>query len=298
LGKGVVHWGPSWREVLEDMEVSPDFLVLDEAERESYDYIHRRVGEMDVYFVRNRTMAAKSLDCVFRVDGTQVRIWNPVTGLIEPAFRCDRAGGRSRVRVNLPAAGSMFVGFSPASGDSLMRQSPAFQVATEIPVTGPWSLSFPAGWGVKQGTRSIAQLASWTDSDEVAVKYFSGTATYATTIELPENVRSGEPDLSIDLGEVREMAEVFLNDKSLGIVWTPPYRVKLGDAARSGKNELRVEVTNLWANRLIGDLTHPEHGIHTRTNMAGTFKAGDEPLPSGLLGPVRIVTMQTQHHGH
>jgi hypothetical protein len=245
---------------------------------------------MDVYFVRNQTMESKSLDCVFRADGTVARFWNPVTGVIGPAFRSVIDGGGRKLRVDLPPAGSVFVVFTPAaSGGLLAAQPAALRQSIVLPVSGPWSLDFPDGWGVKDGARLIDQLASWTASDEVAVKYFSGTATYTTTIELPEDVISKGADLSIDLGDVKEMAEVFLNGKSLGIVWTPPYRLKLGDAVRPGKNELKIEVANLWANRLIGDLTHPEQGTYTRTNMAQAFKAGDAPLTSGLLGPVGIV---------
>lgn len=290
LGKGVVHWGPSWRQVLEGMEVSPDFLVIDKAERDNYDYIHRRVGDdMDVYFVRNQTMEQKSLDCEFRVDGSQARIWDPVTGVTGPAVRCETGRGGSKLRVNLPPAGSVFVVFTPASGVPSIPQGPALQAAIDMPVTGPWKLSFPDGWGVKDGARSIDQLTSWTDSDEAAVKYFSGMATYTTTIEIPSEAVSKGSGLSIDHGDIKEVAEVFINGKSLGIVWTPPYRLKLGNAVRPGKNELKVEVANLWANRLIGDLTHPEKGTYTRTNMVQAFKAGDVPLPSGLLGPVRIL---------
>ena len=287
LGKGMVHWGPSWRQVLEGMEVTPDFLVLDEKERDNYDYIHRRVDDMDVYFVRNQTLAAKSLDCMFRSGGSQAQLWNPVTGVVGPAMRGETANGGMKLRVDLPPAGSVFVIFKPAAGGTLIPQPPAPQAAADVPVTAPWKLSFPDGWGVKEGARSLDPLTSWTDSDEVAVKYFSGTATYTNTIDIPEGMR--REGLSIDLGDVKEVAEVFLNGRPLGIVWTPPYRLKLGNAIRPGENELKVEVTNLWANRLIGDLTHPEKGTYTRTNMTQAFKTGDEPLPSGLLGPVRIL---------
>jgi hypothetical protein len=173
-------------------------------------------------------------------------------------------------------------------GQQLIVPSPN-SGASMIDFIDPAAAEFPAGWGIKDGARQIDRLAPWTDSEEVPVKSFAGTATYTTTIELPEAALS-DKTLSIDLGDAKEMAEVFLNGKSLGIVLTPPYRVSLGGAARPGKNELKVQVTKLWANRIIGDITHPEQGTFTRTNMAGAFKAGDTPLPSGLLGPVTILT--------
>ena len=61
----------------------------------------------------------------------------------------------------------------------------------------------------------------------------------------------------LELGEVREIAEVWLNGKPLGILWKKPFTVALGAAARPGDNLLEIEVVNLWPNRLIGDQQLP-----------------------------------------
>ncbi len=94
------------------------------------------------------------------------------------------------------------------------------------------------------------------------------------------------------------MAEVYLNGKSLGILWAPPYRIDITDAARTGKNKLVVEVANTWSNRLVGDTKLPENERFCRTNMTHslTWEAPWEETPlleSGLLGPVRLVTAKT-----
>jgi hypothetical protein len=94
--------------------------------------------------------------------------------------------------------------------------------------------------------------------------------------------------LYLDLGEVREIAEVRVNGRNLGILWKQPFRVALGAAARPGWNELEVEVTNLWPNRLIGDQHVAPEGRLTRTNIA-KFNADSPLLSSGLLGPVTVV---------
>jgi hypothetical protein len=100
--------------------------------------------------------------------------------------------------------------------------------------------------------------------------------------------------LWLDLGEVKELAEVRVNGKSLGVLWTYPFRVSVSGAVHEGRNELEVRVTNLWPNRLIGDARLPREKRLTRTNVEKFDqppKGGGEHrlLPSGLLGPVRLL---------
>jgi len=118
------------------------------------------------------------------------------------------------------------------------------------------------------------------------VKYFSGAATYRKTFEVPAAWLNGRHPLMLNLGEVRELAEVSLNGRSLGITWHPPYKVDMASAVKSGANTLEIKVTNLWVNRLIGDQQHG--AIKYIFTVLPTYKA-DAPLhPSGLLGPVTV----------
>ena len=131
-----------------------------------------------------------------------------------------------------------------------------------------------------------ARLASWTGNADPGIRYYSGTATYTGRFPLPERLDASQP-LYLDLGDVREIAEVRVNGQNLGILWKKPFRVALGAAARTGWNQLEVAVTNLWPNRLIGDQQLPPEKRLTRTNIT-KFKADSPLLPSGLLGPVTI----------
>ena len=94
-------------------------------------------------------------------------------------------------------------------------------------------------------------------------------------------VRNPDPDNPVP------GAEVYVNSRSVGVVWTPPYRVDISAAARPGVNKLKVEVINLLANRLIGDRAYPTGGRHTKSNIQA-FWADSPLLPSGMLGPVRV----------
>ncbi|MFM9936577.1 MAG: glycosylhydrolase-like jelly roll fold domain-containing protein [Novosphingobium sp.] len=129
----------------------------------------------------------------------------------------------------------------------------------------------------------LPQLADWSKHADAGVRYFSGTATYRQVFKLPAKTAKY---LVLDLGEVREMAEVIVNGKSAGILWKPPYRADLTGFVKPGNNTLEVRVTNLWVNRLIGD-EQPGAKPITFTKIM-TYRA-DAPLrPSGLIGPVTL----------
>ena len=135
-------------------------------------------------------------------------------------------------------------------------------------------------------------LTDWTQRNEPGIRFYSGTATYSKTFQLPDSAnRAGGSELFLDLGEVCELAEVKLNGKSLGVVWTPPFRVKIGDAVKAGDNRLEVEVVNFWPNRIIGDAALPEAQRRTRTNVR-KLTAESRLMKSGLLGPVRLMESQ------
>ena len=135
-------------------------------------------------------------------------------------------------------------------------------------------------------------LTSWSENSDPGVKYFSGKATYAKTLEAPADWFKPEAHLWLDLGDVKNLAEVAVNGKSLGIVWKPPFRVEVTDAMKPGANTLAIGVTNLWVNRLIGDQQPNVVKKYTFTTPLfgrGFYQAGSPLLPSGLLGPVRVL---------
>jgi hypothetical protein len=135
----------------------------------------------------------------------------------------------------------------------------------------------------------LPSLKSWTEFDVPKLKYYSGTLQYTRDIILDTNRLAAGLHLWLDLGEVHELAEVILNGQNLGVLWKPPWRVDLTSAARPGKNTLVVRVTNFWPNRVIGDQFLPAAQRVTRTNIRKLTR--QTPLtPSGLLGPVQLVT--------
>jgi hypothetical protein len=177
-------------------------------------------------------------------------------------------------------------------------------------VSNPWKVSFNPIWG---GPENIVfdKLVDWTSRPEEGIKYYSGIATYHNVFKLSENVAADKKsDIYLDLGEVNNLARVWINGKDMGVVWTAPFRIKITDAIVSGENKIDIEVANLWPNRLIGDEKKPDDGIKDnqwpdwllngkpRTSGRYTFttfkhyKEDSQLLKSGLLGPVKIISMK------
>jgi hypothetical protein len=180
---------------------------------------------------------------------------------------------------------SWFVVFrSPLEGTRIATEKsfPDFRTVAEIP--GPWKVSFNPDWG---GPESITfdQLQDWTARPEEGIKYYSGTATYHKTFDLPPG-KTGKR-LYLTLGKVNCLAEVRLNGRSLGVVWCAPWRLEVTEGMKLRDNELEIDVVNLWPNRLIGDAGLPPEKRFTKTNVR-TYQAGSPLLPSGLLGPVKL----------
>jgi hypothetical protein len=180
-------------------------------------------------------------------------------------------------------------------------------------IAGSWSLNFPTNWGAPPSV-TLDKLISWTDHTNNGVRYFSGTATYEKQIEIPAERLSAGRELWLDLGDVKDFAEVSLNGHDYGVLWKPPFRVNITAEAKSGTNQLVVKVTNLWPNRLIGDeqlppdcewngkqlKAWPQWFLDGKPSPTGrlTFTTwhhwdkNDKPLVSGLLGPVRLQTAE------
>ncbi|MBL9205705.1 MAG: hypothetical protein JNN01_11505, partial [Opitutaceae bacterium] len=186
-------------------------------------------------------------------------------------------------------------------------------VATAVPapmaVDGPWQLQFPRDRGAPDSL-TLPKLQSWSKHPNAGVAHFSGTATYCTSFDIDAGLLRPHRRLELDLGTVKNVAEVTVNGQKLGILWKPPFCIDITDTINGGRNRLEVRVTNLWPNRLIGD-EHKDpdsEWLDTRLKrwpdwlLAGkpspsgrlTFstrrhwKKSDALLPSGLLGPVTL----------
>jgi len=292
-GKGKIIWGRSLRDILKSRGIGPDFSAFGERSdvQHPLDYIHRRTAGADIYFVCNKLDRSEEASCVFRVADRTPELWMPDIGEIQPCrFERDDEGN-TRVPLRLAPCGSVFVVFRD-NADAGMPTDKAHAPEQARDIEGPWQVRFPPGWGAP-ASKTFEELVSWTDVEDEGVKYFSGVATYRNEFEVAADQLSSDHRLWLDLGRVRFVAEVNVNGQNVGILWKPPFRVEITDAAKPGANELVVEVANTWSNRLVGDAC-TEGTDYCRTNIAKSLTWQvpwkDTPLlQSGLLGPVTLV---------
>jgi len=287
LEKGLVFWGLPLSEVLPAIGLVKDFEPSRSLDSD-YAWIHRRSDDADIYYISNRTDQAQELAARFRVSGKEAELWHADTGKIEPAGYAI-ADGRTTVPLHLAERESVIVVFRHPT-DQASRAVPRAREATLLTLGGPWDVSFPPNWGAPAGL-TLANLESWSANADPGVKYFSGTATYAKTVSEPESwVRPGAR-VFLDLGSVKDLAEVSVNGHALGILWKPPYRMDVTDALVPGTNQLEIKVTNEWTNRQIGDrLGPPEKHVLTSDPVAAFGRRPAVLGDAGLLGPVTVVS--------
>ncbi len=282
-GKGKVVPGKDANPVLASLGVAPDFEYDKTGQGMDIMFVHRHLPDAEIYFLSNRSETPRTMNATFRVTGKHPEIWHADTGRTEPvSFRIEN--GRTMVPLELEGNGSVYVVFRQSTSE-LAGTAPSSLETKLTTLDGSWDVRFAPNLGAPEKIK-LEQLGSWTENKAPGVKYFSGTAAYTKSFDLPTVWLNNGHRLVLDLGDVRELAEVTVNGRSLGVAWHPPYKVDITSAVRSGTNMLEIKVTNLWVNRLIGD-QQPGATKYTFTVMP-TYKA-DAPLrPSGLLGPVTV----------
>ena len=243
--------------------------------------------------------------------GPEVPTWELALSAESPATS---PAGQSKIENRKPKI--LLVAWQPGTYTmaTAAGKSSTVQVGAEakaLPVEGPWQVRFPAGWGAPAEI-TLPKLDSWTDSGNPGARYFSGTADYTKEIDLPAGALGPDSVLLLDLGVVKNFAQVKVNGRDLGILWKPPFRVDVTGILRPGRNRVEVQVTNLWTNRLIGDEQEPEDcewlpGGNLKAWPAWFLEGKPRPsknrlcfttwkhytkdsplLESGLLGPVVI----------
>lgn len=246
--------------------------------------LHRRTPDADIYFISNQSAGARTLEATFRVDGRAPELWRAETGQSH-ALSYEQTDAGVRTPLTLAGHEAVFVVFNkPAKQRSWIATSgKSRDLAT---LEGPWRVTFEAGRGAPEST-VLDQLISWPDAADPGVKYFSGAGAYHKTVRIKREWLKGGQRVELDLGEVKELASVSVNGKPVATAWHAPYRVDITSALRPGDNSLSIEVVNLWPNRLIGDKQPGAKPVAVAPTSP--YRADSPLLPSGLLGPVRLV---------
>jgi len=339
-----------WAKIYAENTIPIDLKI---GSRTDITYVHRKTAKEDIYFFYNPDSVAQTFDCSFNIQEKIPELWNPMTGETKRLAKFSNINGITSASISLTSEGSVFIVFreptnqlpvvtsttgNPPAPDFFLtkEKKPCMVVSKngnyssvvsgiqnwvvevkDIPqpilLNGSWKVSFNKESGY-EGEETFASLTDWKDHARDGIKYYSGTAVYTKSFVVSKNLKRAERKFELDLGKVCIAAKVILNGKDLGVVWMPPYKLDITDALVVGSNELQIEVTNLWTNRLIGEERFPDTSgfsvdanvpakempdwyVNNQPQPAGQrttfttqpfYKATDPLVSSGLIGPVVI----------
>ncbi len=283
-GRSNVSTTHSLSEAIRSADLQPDFISSDS----TVTFRHRRLPQGgNIYWLSKTAGEAQTVTVSMKMSGRLPLCFNPETGAVDPVSYT-MSDNRTMVTMRMKKDDACFiVATEPTSEDVYER--PATQEQEVLRLSTPWKVAFQEHRGAP-ATTTIDSLVSLSSLEEPGIKYFSGIATYSNSFRWKH---SNMKHLWLDLGDVADMAEVWLNGQCLGIVWRSPYRIDISTALRKGDNRLEVKVANRWVNRLIGDV-QPDcaHPIAWVDASEPYYKADGPLLPSGLLGPVRILQVK------
>jgi len=287
LGKGKVLKAPYLQESFENIGIERDLTVKEPAGSyaKGITYTHRTMPGKEIYFIANQQEKERALEFSFRAAGASVELYDAVSNERWQPASWKTEKGRVTLPLKLLPNASVFVTINAAPAAETLATSRKTDGLKPLSLLeGNWKVVFDAKAGGPATPVIFKTLSSWHNHIDTLINYYSGTATYIKTFQYK---LKKEEKVWLDLGRVANLAEVKVNGISCGIVWTPPYLVDISKAIRKGENELKVEVTNTWANRLMGDQRLPVNKRITQTTAP--YRLEGKPLQeAGLFGPVQL----------
>ena len=268
-----------------DFEI--DFTFEELRKNKGLTFLHRKIGNTDLYFVTNIQDTPVSLPVNFRVQNKNVWNWNPYNGDINQLFHYSKSASGTKIPVKLAPwestiivfeegieiphvsktnmskivavsekvivtevsnNGSYFMNIVHDSQESFMTHE-VFDLPSPMVINGNWELTLESDYFPKV-TKELKYLSSWTENEET--KHFSGTAKYSIDFEIPDEYINPDLKLEIDLGKLGNVAEVLVNGKKAGTVWMKGQKCEISHLLKKGRNKLIVLVTNTNINRVSG----------------------------------------------
>lgn len=286
LGKGRVLRGAYHAATFNDLGLMRDVIAFDSAGQRAKNiaWTHRTQAGEEIYFISNQQDVRRVINLSLRAEGRLPELYDPVTDKTREAssWRFDQQ--RTVLPIRLERNGSVFIILrKPATTNKREEGNNWIDAEIAQTLSVQWKVTFSEDFGGPKDPVYFDSLVDWTSRPEFGIRHYSGTAAYTASFDWTDS-RAGTM-VWLDLGKVANLAEVSVNGVSCGVAWTPPYRVDVTGALKSGRNDVTIAVTNTWANRLIGDHALPEKERITWTRAP--FRLQGKPLlEAGLLGPV------------
>ncbi|MDR7211606.1 glycosyl hydrolase [Flavobacterium piscis] len=273
---------------LEEAQIYPENLV-----NTGLKYIRRAIDGEKIYYLVNHTTKTIDEFIPLEIGNKEVVIFDPLNRDFGNAV-VQKSAKNTLVKIKIEPGQSFFL---KTENTATQKKWNYFEpVAAAIPLKGDWKINFDKGGPALPPTATISNLESWTKLGPEA-EAFSGSATYTLQFDNPN---SKTENWNLNLGDVRESAKIWVNDVFIGTAWSVPYQLNIGKL-KSGKNTLKIQVTNLSANRIRDkELKGEEWKIFYEINMVDKdYKKFDaaqwSPMPSGLLGPITITPLKKQN---
>lgn len=278
VGKGNVFYGVSLEDVFSSMNLKADVVLP-----EQFNYIHRKDGEADIYFVSNQSQQAYSGEVGFKVKGKQPELWNALTGEIRDLPEFAERDEFTYIPLKFNVTDSWFIIFRNKIANKLNGKNFAVKTTVQT-LEGAWSVSFNPKMDAPKKVE-FQSLSDWTTNENTNIKYYGGTATYSKSFEFDGDISK---PIFINLGRVEKMASLRLNGKTLGTLWCYPYQLDISKVLKKGTNKLEIDITNPWWNRIVGDLQDGVLKKHTWMTFPFEWAKVAPLQPAGLFGPVVI----------
>ena len=266
---------------------------------EGLSYLRRKNSDGAVYFINNRSDKVVQEWVPLSTKAASIALFEPMTGKLGLA-KWRKKGDATEVYLQLQPHEAVIVQtYTTTKNGAAFPYYKANGSSQEI--GREWNVEFLTGGPVLPQAYSTTKLDSWTEKGADAAN-FSGTAKYTTTFAKPAGTATA---WLLDLGDVHETAEVILNGKRIATLVGPTFQTVIPASSLKATNTLEIVVANLMANRIIYmDKNKLPWKIFYNTNMParkkenaknGIFDASDwKPLPSGLLGPVRLTALRNE----
>jgi len=289
FGKGKVIRLMDMNEALKLADITPDLKLPEET---PVLWIHRTLGDKDIYFLSNQSDAKISFDASFRIEGMRPSLWNPTNGSSRDLPQYSMDGLYTKVPLQLEPSESAFVVFGK-NEEGLkaigIKNYGEFTLLQDI--SKNWSVRLKNDQLKIDEEFELDRLQDLSQLEDETLKYFSGKIIYRTNFEFENESKSDK--IFLTLGKVGVIANVKLNGKEIGGLWTAPWKLNISGHLKNGNNSLKIEVANLWVNRLVKDASKDNKQREIWMLIDHSYDKNSALPPSGLIGPVKLMKEYT-----
>ncbi|NGM64536.1 glycosyl hydrolase [Sphingobacterium sp. SGR-19] len=275
LGKGKVYLGVYHADSFDPLGIKED-VIIDNKNNASISWNHRHFDGGDSYFVANQDSVQRKASLSFRATASNIYLYDVLQDRLLPVSSVQK-DNRTELNIVFEPFQSFFVLFSESQ-----LNLPDWEVVKVETLKGEWNLQLA---DVKHEPIKQQHPDFWTTSVVDDVRYHSGMGSYSLTFNQPKKI--GEQRVTLKLERVESLAEIVLNGKEVGVIWTNPLEIDVTDYLTRGKNKLEVRVYNTWGNRFGYESRHEpaERLIQT----IATPKYLKDLQKSGLQGDVQLI---------